>query len=372
MEQHQQQQHAVQTAVEVVAPFPCATVNIAAAAPPPARPAQVQRPPVPPPPVTAAPTKRVGRKGGGRRSAAAAGAQEPEELVMLGPEVSRNSERLRTGWHPVQLSSEDKAAEVTLDDKQLTASSSAGYRMVRATHGACSGTWYYEVRVDRLAPSGAARVGWATRQAEVNGPVGADKYGFSYRSIEGSKVHAAWRDEYGKPYGEDDVVGCLLHMPEGGRPFEKGVADVVKYKSKLYMQDGEPSEPQRLEGSVVAFTLNGELQGTAYGNILEGTYCPAVSLYTNRTAQQQEPAMVTVNFGEHGFAFEPPHLEGCAAAQPAFLMAGPRPGQAPLAVQQGQQGQQHGAAEEQQQQVSTGQPHQHETLEQQEAAVHMV
>ncbi len=51
-------------------------------------------------------------------------------------------------------------------------------------------------------------------------------------------------------------------------------------------------------------------------------------------------------------------------------MAGPRPGQAPLAVQQGQQC--NGAAEEQQQQVSAGQPLQHETLEQQEAAVHMV
>lgn len=30
---------------------------------------------------------------------------------------------------------------------------------VRATHGAHSGTWYYEVRIDRLGPSGAAR--WA-------------------------------------------------------------------------------------------------------------------------------------------------------------------------------------------------------------------
>lgn len=122
-------------------------------------------------------------------------------------------------------------------------------------------------------------MGWATRQAELNAPVGADEHGFSYRSIEGSKVgckagcapapgagqrclihhpggrqpgsnqhssacvcfpgavfnerracpgallssrqvHKAWRDCYGEPYGEGDVIGCLLHLPEGGRPFE--------------------------------------------------------------------------------------------------------------------------------------------------------
>lgn len=81
------------------------------------------------------PAKRGGGgsgRRGGRRSTAAAPLPEPEEMVRLGPEVARNSERLRSGWHPVQLSSEDKAAEVELDDAQLSASSRAGYRMVRA------------------------------------------------------------------------------------------------------------------------------------------------------------------------------------------------------------------------------------------------
>ena len=31
-------------------------------------------------------------------------------------------------------------------------------------------------------------------------------------------------DSYGAAYGEGDVVGCLLYLPEGGRPFEKGAA----------------------------------------------------------------------------------------------------------------------------------------------------
>lgn len=36
--------------------------------------------------------------------------------------------------------------------------------------------------------SAQCRVGWATREAELNGPVGADLHGYSYRSKEGSKV----------------------------------------------------------------------------------------------------------------------------------------------------------------------------------------
>lgn len=237
---------------------------------------------MPPPPPAIPPAKRRKNTNRGRGGAVGAAAASADELVKLGPEVARGSERLRTGWRAVQLSAEDKAAEVALNDRQMCASSSAGYRMVRggggcchqhaaalaswgrssrasqaaaavpsmpqapgfcrvsrvqvrATHGVYSGTWYYEVRVDKLGPSGAVRcsacgagrrafaspgrlmyicasaplirhglprgvprsggclppacrLGWATRQAEINAPVGADKHGYSYRSAQGSKV----------------------------------------------------------------------------------------------------------------------------------------------------------------------------------------
>lgn len=58
----------------------------------------------------------------------------------------------------------------------------------RATHGASAGTWYYEVTVDALGKSGAARLGWAQRDADVQAPVGASPYCYAYRSLEGSKV----------------------------------------------------------------------------------------------------------------------------------------------------------------------------------------
>ena len=43
---------------------------------------------------------------------------------------------------------------------------------VRATHGAHQGTWYYEVRVERLGEGGAARLGWSTSKGELQAPVG--------------------------------------------------------------------------------------------------------------------------------------------------------------------------------------------------------
>ena len=51
--------------------------------------------------------------------------------------------------------------------------------------------------------------------------VGYDQYSFGYRDLEGSKVHSGLRQQYGLAYGQGDVIGCLLHMPPGGRPFEK-------------------------------------------------------------------------------------------------------------------------------------------------------
>jgi len=51
--------------------------------------------------------------------------------------------------------------------------------------------------------------------------VGYDEFSFGYRDLEGSKVHKALREDYGKAYKEGDVIGCFIHMPEGGRRLEK-------------------------------------------------------------------------------------------------------------------------------------------------------
>lgn len=167
------------------------------------------------------------------------------EFIRLGQQIDATSERLKRGWRPVRLSSEDKAKQIILDDTRLAAASSKGYCMVRATHGAYQGTWYYEAKVLHLGETGAVRLGWATLSAELQAPVGADAGGYAIRSVNGDKVHCGAREAYGITslegreersnfIEEGDVIGCLLHMPPGGRALEKtldGTADCMCYGS---------------------------------------------------------------------------------------------------------------------------------------------
>ncbi len=60
-----------------------------------------------------------------------------------------------------------------------------------------------------------------------------------------------------------------------------------------------------VQGSMVAFSLNGQSQGAAFKDIPEGTYYPAVSLYT--LPEQTEGVTVAFNFGPE-FAYPPPQV----------------------------------------------------------------
>eukprot|EP01035_Chromulina_nebulosa_P037259 gene37259-50287_t len=85
----------------------------------------------------------------------------------------------------VALSEYDKASQLTLSKDQLTIHGcEGGYRMVRATHGLHWGSYYWELEV--LAPSSDnshVRLGWSTRQGELQAPVGFDQCSFGYRNI---------------------------------------------------------------------------------------------------------------------------------------------------------------------------------------------
>eukprot|EP00884_Botryococcus_braunii_P010946 jgi/Botrbrau1/19853/Bobra.0124s0089.2 len=248
----------------------------------------------------------------------------PEDMVALIP-VERNDVLLEPPplvYKPQQMSAIDKASSLTLGGDNLIVMSRKGFRMGRATHGCHNGTYYFEVKIDHLGETGHARLGWATRQAELHAPVGYDDHSYAYRDIAGSKVHLSFREKYGQRYGEGDVIGCLLHLGEGGRPLERTHADVVGYKGKAYVKEEEvdPKDlPQELEESFVGFSKNGEFQGIAYRKLKEGVYYPAVSLYTS--LGQQDSATVIVNFGPD-FLYPPPEIEGCPPAEPASILAG--------------------------------------------------
>ena len=89
-------------------------------------------------------------------------------------------------------------------------------------------------------------------------------------------------------------------------------ADVVRYKGQLYFtEDDSALEAQPLPTSFIEFFVNGQSQGRTFIDaIKEGTYYPAISLYTH--ARQFEAAQVKVNFGSTPFIHPPQQftLEG--------------------------------------------------------------
>lgn len=60
-------------------------------------------------------------------------------------------------------------------------------------------------------PEGShTRLGWGQPYSNLQGPLGVDKFGYSYRSRYGTKFYEAKGKHYGEPFGLGDVIGCLI------------------------------------------------------------------------------------------------------------------------------------------------------------------
>ncbi|GER46027.1 Set1/Ash2 histone methyltransferase complex subunit ASH2 [Striga asiatica] len=194
------------------------------------------------------------------------------------------------------LSKAYKAEKVELSEDRLTAGSTKGYRMVRATRGICEGAWYFEIKVVHLGETGHTRLGWSTDKGDLQAPVGYDGNSFGYRDIDGSKVHKALREKYGdEGYKEGDVIGFYINMPDGGAYAPKPPR-LVWYKGQRYFCAPDPKEdpPKIVPGSEISFFKNGICQGVAFTDLYGGQYFPAASMYT---LPDQPNCVVKFNFG---------------------------------------------------------------------------
>ncbi|KAI3984161.1 hypothetical protein MKX01_011115 [Papaver californicum] len=196
------------------------------------------------------------------------------------------------------LSKVYKAEKVELSEDRLSAGSSKGYRMVRATRGVVEGAWYFEIKVLNLGESGHTRLGWSTDKGDLQAPVGYDGYSFGYRDVDGSKIHKALREKYGEEgYLEGDVIGCYINLPQGGlyapKPVHLFWYKGQKYSSTLEGKDKEESS-KVVPGSEICFFKNGIFQGVAFKDLAGGRYYPAASMYT---LPSQPNCVVKFNFG---------------------------------------------------------------------------
>ncbi|PIN01471.1 hypothetical protein CDL12_26021 [Handroanthus impetiginosus] len=178
-----------------------------------------------------------------------------------------------------------KAEKVELSEDRLAASSTKGFRMVRATRGVTDGAWYFEIKVVHLGETGHTRLGWSTEKGDLQAPVGFDANSYGYRDIDGSKVHKALRDKYGdEGYKQGDVIGFYINLPDGGS-YLPNPQDLVLHKGQ---------DPPNVPGSEISYFKNGVCQGVAFGDIYAGCYYPAASMYT---LPNQPACVVKFNFG---------------------------------------------------------------------------
>ncbi|XP_031122940.1 protein TRAUCO [Ipomoea triloba] len=222
--------------------------------------------------------------------------QEAEDKVMITP-IPRFPDKNDDGPEmKICLSKAYKAEKVEVSEDRLSAGSTKGYRMVRATRGVVEGAWYFEIKVMKLGETGHTRLGWSTEKGDLQAPVGYDGNSFGYRDIDGSKIHKALREKYGEEgYGEDDVLGFYISLPDGQKYAPKPPR-LVWYKGQRYMHSSDPKEdpPKIVPGSEISFFKNGICQGVAFKDLYGGRYYPAASMYT---LPNQPNCVVKFNFG---------------------------------------------------------------------------
>ncbi|KAG4966849.1 hypothetical protein JHK87_032500 [Glycine soja] len=207
------------------------------------------------------------------------------------PDKSDDTEDMK-----ICLSKVYKAEKVELSEDRMSAGSTKGYRMVRATRGVVEGAWYFEIRVVKLGESGHTRLGWSTEKGDLQAPVGYDGNSFGYRDIDGSKIHKALREKYGEEgYKEGDVIGFYINLP-GGEQYAPKSSQLVWYKGQryVYAQDSKEDPPKLVPGSEISFFKNGICQGVAFKDLHGGRYYPAASMFT---LPNEPNCTVKFNFG---------------------------------------------------------------------------
>lgn len=148
-------------------------------------------------------------------------------------------------------------------------------------------------------PEGSAvRLGWGQEYANLQAPLGYDKFGYSWRSRKGTRFHESHGKHYSPGYGEGDTLGFLIILPDCDfvphLPNTFKDRPLVKFKSHLYYEEKDRVNEtlkslKVLPGSKIIYFKNGESQGEAFTDIYGGAYYPTVSIHKNAT--------VHVNFG---------------------------------------------------------------------------
>lgn len=190
------------------------------------------------------------RKGKKKSKANTPNSAAVEDKVLITPVPRFPDKGDDTPDLEICLSKVYKAEKVEISEDRLTAGSSKGYRMVRATRGVVEGAWYFEIKVLSLGETGHTRLGWSTDKGDLQAPVGYDGNSFGFRDIDGCKIHKALREKYAEEgYKEGDVIGFYINLPDG-ESFAPKPPHYVWYKGQRYISapDAKEEPPKVVPG----------------------------------------------------------------------------------------------------------------------------
>ena len=122
--------------------------------------------------------------------------------------------------------------------------------MARANVGAREGRWYWECKIlSGIKPpdkevqeenGGHIRIGWARREASLEGPVGFDAYSYGLRDVGGQKVTRSRPVDFANAdICEGDVIGLELTLPS--LSLHRKVVEGVYNKAVDVSDDLDPS-----------------------------------------------------------------------------------------------------------------------------------
>ncbi|OBZ75882.1 Set1 complex component ash2 [Grifola frondosa] len=170
----------------------------------------------------------------------------PPESILPFRTIESAPTTFRVSW-------EDRSPFVKVTQDGLGLKGEKGFRSARCNAPVREGKWYMEIKVElggEKAPDSKrregshVRLGWARREAPLNGPAGLDGYSYALRDKTGEKIHLSRLRPYGRPFVSGDVVGMYISLPSPRRkPDKKDPCDPRTsneyYESLEYTQSKE-------------------------------------------------------------------------------------------------------------------------------------
>ncbi|KAM9960427.1 hypothetical protein ACTFIW_009567 [Dictyostelium discoideum] len=142
------------------------------------------------------------------------------EIPIIAPTPTNTSGEDGTigGVDTIELDQIDRDKNMAVDGL-ICQSRSSDWCGIKATKGINSGKFYYESIV---RDEGLCRIGFALKKSSRN--IGTDKFSWGYGGT-GKKSHESKFIDYGKPFGNNDVIGCYINFDEEIIGFTKNGQD---------------------------------------------------------------------------------------------------------------------------------------------------